>query len=122
MKTSTILMAAAVIIAIVLFNERVDRVPAAKPTAAETAQRDQARADIAAKVQMMVDKGGITKIDTDMHRAWIDPLLWVKSDAQMKQQITEMLAIYCGGRIDLYNAQSARQVASYRLGDGFKAY
>jgi ABC-type transport system involved in multi-copper enzyme maturation permease subunit len=76
-------------------------------------------------VRGMLKKGILLRIDRRAGKAWIDPLAWARSNAQGKKSITSTIAIYCKlffGGIDIYDAQSAKRLASYGPRQGIKIY
>jgi hypothetical protein len=97
---------------------------AAARSTAEEKNQERARQTVKQYVELMMKKGGLQKLDCDSHKAWLDPLLWYAADAQLKENMTRMIGIYCGGsrELEIYDAHSARKLASYGPWQGFKVY
>jgi hypothetical protein len=69
----------------------------------------------------------VTKIEPNTHKAWVNPRKWYGIDAADKKAVAVNLAQYCawiGERsiiaVDIYDSMSARKIASYHEGAGFK--
>lgn len=67
-------------------------------------------------------------LETQNHRAFVDPLLWFKMNAHEKEDFTATLAIACadqeqskvGTFIDILDRQSGKKLASWSYLSGFK--
>jgi hypothetical protein len=73
-------------------------------------------------VPQMVQKG-VLRLEVDNRKAWVDPLVWATIDAQAKETLTNVIAIYCSEKyptVDLFDKQSGKKLASYGPFQGFK--
>jgi hypothetical protein len=69
-----------------------------------------------------LEKNGSLRLDRDLRKAWIDPLVWLQLDAQQKEQATLAIAICvspANPMVTLYDSRSAREIASYGQFQGF---
>lgn len=94
-------------------------------TVAERPIAAPARIDprIEAAVDEMISKG-VFRVDRSLRRAWISSDAWSGIDAQTKELVTRALAIYvspANPMVTIYDAQSARELASYGPFQGFSA-
>ena len=77
-----------------------------------------------ALVSKLVERG-VLRLDVDSRKGWIDPGFWALIDAETKEKMTMAIAIYCNpdySVIDLYDKQTAKEVASYGPFQGFKTF
>jgi hypothetical protein len=66
-------------------------------------------------VPSMIEAGSL-RVDKATCKAWIDPIVWLRFDAEMKGKAAAAIAVYCSAHdpvIDLYDAQSARLIARW---------
>jgi len=72
---------------------------------------------------------GLLSIEPDLNKAYIDPDLWTQMNAELKEDFSASLAIYCGNKkgtrlywVEIYDKQSGKKLAKYSQNWGFKVY
>jgi len=76
-----------------------------------------------------LQRQGLISIEPNMNRAYINPVLWLQMDAQLKTDFSASLAIYCGNKkgtelywVEIYDKQSGKKLAKYSHAWGFDVY
>ena len=100
--------------------------PTPKPKASPNPLTDDPKYKSSEKVvKLMLKQGVLRRLEPQERKAWVDSITWVMLDAYNKEVVTRALAIYVSPaypEIDVYDAQSARRIASYGPFQGFKVY
>ncbi|MGB8341564.1 MAG: hypothetical protein WCE51_08240 [Chthoniobacterales bacterium] len=77
------------------------------------------------KVKSLIEQmeaDGYLRVEAPSRAAYISPLVWLAFNAEYKQQVTYFIALYIDPSypsVTLYDAQSARELASYGPFQGF---
>lgn len=73
-------------------------------------------------------RNNIARVDIQLHKVWIDPLLWAAADAATKEEIASRFALYFSGqnkktvyRCEIFDSQSGKRLARYSQAFGFRA-
>lgn len=71
-------------------------------------------------------RNNIARVDIQMHKVWVDPLLWAAADAATKEEIAARFALYFAEqnkktiyRCEVFDKQSAKRLARYSRAFGF---
>jgi hypothetical protein len=73
-------------------------------------------------VPQMISAGAL-RIDKPACKAWIEPSIWARADAEMKGNLAAAIAVYCSPRdpvIEIYDLQSARKIARWGWAKGLE--
>lgn len=97
--------------------------PAAElpPVGSTNQPADSNQAKIRAAVDALISQG-VVRVDVAQRFAWIAPAVWVGADARTKELTTRALAVYVSPQnpmVTVFDAQSARELASYGPFQGF---
>jgi hypothetical protein len=70
---------------------------------------------------------GLLRLDREQHRVFVSPVLWLSMDAALKETFAVIQAIDCGQLgtshfVDIFDAQSARKLATWGSSSGFRVY
>lgn len=93
--------------------------------AAAPSVRDAAWQTSEKAVKALLKKGALHKIDPQRKKAWVDSLTWLMLDADHKEKLARLLAVYClplYPEVDILDSRSGRKLASYGPIQGFKVY
>lgn len=76
-----------------------------------------------------LERQGMISIEANLNKTYINPLLWNKMDAKLKEDFSASLAIYCGNKkgtnlywVEIYDKQSGKKLAKYSQSWGFDVY
>jgi len=99
------------------------------PAAKKEIISQEAWAKIETAVNTSISQGLIQKIDIEAGKAWIKEGVWDLSNAEVKENMTTILATYCAVKknqeyrsIEVIGWQSGKKLASYSSWSGFKVY
>ena len=84
---------------------------------------------VEAAVNESLKQGLIQKIDVQADKVWIEETIWNLSNAEVKENMTTILATYCAVKknqeyrsVEIIGWRSAKKLASYSSWSGFKVY
>lgn len=124
---SLIIIVAILAISGVFKSNKNSQTPA--PAAKKEIISPQAWAKVEGAVNESLKQGLIKKIDIEAGKAWIEETLWALSNAEVKENMTTVLATYCAVKknreyrsVEIIGWQSAKKLASYSSWSGFKVY
>lgn len=90
--------------------------------AAIAATPNRASVEASQLVYLMIEQK-ILRVDSDQRQAWISPQAWLEFDARAKEGLALAVATYVSPgtpMVTIYDAQSARELASYGPFQGFE--
>lgn len=122
-----IILIAILAISGVFKSDKNTKVPA--PAAKKELISKEAWAKIETAVNESLKQGLIQKIDVEAGKVWIEEMTWNLSNAEVKENMTTILATYCAVKknqeyrsVEIIGWRSAKKLASYSSWNGFKVY